>query len=128
MANVDFVLNVNNNYDDVNYYTPVDDGYHKFDLANNGYTIAYYVERYVNRLGISGIGRLLTYEEAQSLASTNNSIIYNGTTYWLGSVNDNFYAFIIRSNNTISYDGYMAFYVACVRPVIVVNTSDIQSS
>ena len=124
MANVDFVLNVNNNYDDIYNYTPVDDGYHKYDLANNGYTIAYYVEGYVNRLGISGTGRLLTNEEALSLASTNSSIIYNGTRYWLGSVSGQYNVRYVY-NNTITNNRYSNFRAVCVRPVIEVNTSDI---
>ena len=127
MANVDFVLNENND-NDINFYTPVDDGYHRYNLANNGYTIAYYVEGYVNRLGISGIGRLLTYEEAQSLASTNSSIVYNGTDYWLGSAKTKYDVRFVKNNNTIASNSHTNFSVLCVRPVIVVNTSDIQSS
>ena len=53
---------------------------------DNGYTIAYYVEGYVNRLKSLGApnnitGRLLTYEEANSLSST----IKDTFSYWIGS-------------------------------------------
>ncbi len=92
---------------------------------NNGYTIAYYVEEYVNRLGINGTGRLLTYEEEQSLASSNNGIVFNGTSYWLGSANSNGGVWSVFSDGSVIFDIFAYGGDFGVRPVIVVNTSDI---
>ena len=92
---------------------------------NNGYTIAYYAEEYVNRLGINGTGRLLTYEEEQSLASSNNGIVFNGTSYWLGSANLNDRVWSVNSVGVV-FSYYFSYGNSSgVRPVIVVNTSDI---
>ena len=93
---------------------------------NNGYTIAYYVEEYINKLAINGTGRLLTYEEEQSLESSNSSIIFNGAYYWLGSAS---YSHDLCANDGCGSNGrFPNDYIYGVRPVIVVNTSDIQSS
>ena len=116
------VLNENNNYDDINFYEPSDDGYHKYDIDDNGYTIAYYVEQYVNRLGINGTGRLLTNEEAQSLASSNSSILYNGQRYWLGSASSSYNVRFVYNSN-ISANGRSNINSTGVRPVIVISTS-----
>ena len=96
---------------------------------NNGYTIAYYVEEYINTLGIDGTGRLLTLEEEPILESSNSSILFNGTTYWLGSAGSDY------SVLYVDYEGYFGYYDCYidfrngsgggVRPVIVVSTSDI---
>ena len=93
--------------------------------TDNGYTIAYYVEGYVNRLKSLGApnnitGRLLTNEEANSLSST----IKGNWSYWLGSAVSQgnvryVYGGSMRSNYfwNDTYNG--------VRPVIVVSTSEI---
>ena len=92
--------------------------------TDNGYTIAYYVEGYVNRLKSLGApnnitGRLLTYEEANSLSST----IKGNWSYWLGSAN-------IRSSvrnvsgGSVSSDTFWNDSYRGVRPVIVVSTSE----
>ena len=92
---------------------------------DNGYTISYYVEGYVNRLKSLGApnnitGRLLTNEEANSLSST----IKGNWSYWLGSAVSQgnvryVYGGSMRSNYfwNDTYNG--------VRPVIVVSTSEI---
>ena len=92
---------------------------------DNGYTIAYYVEGYVNRLKSLGApnnitGRLLTYEEANSLSST----IRGTFSYWLGSASNRYY---VRGVLGGSLDIYSFWYddVDGVRPVIVVSTSEI---
>ena len=93
--------------------------------TDNGYTIAYYVEGYVNRLKSLGApnnitGRLLTYEEANSLSST----IKGNWSYWFGSAN-------IRSSvrnvsgGSVSSDAFWNDSYRGVRPVIVVSTSEI---
>ena len=110
---------------------------------NNGYTIAYYVEEYINTLGINGTGRLLTVEEAVSLgcnsggncASTDPyeigvtgtapAWVYN-STYWLGSADGDF-VWIVRSDGGLSCSGFDNACNFGVRPVIVVSTSDISA-
>lgn len=91
---------------------------------NNGYTIAYYVEEYINTLGINGTGRLLTYEEEQSLESSNSSIIFNGT-YWLGSARHLSAVWCVGSGGHVGSIGFAGGDYAGVRPVIVISTSDI---
>ncbi len=98
----------------------------KNNAGNEYYSIAYYVEEYVNTLGINGIGRLLTYAEEQTLESSNNSVVNNGTSYWLGSASDN-YQVVVVSNNDIDIENFDAEKYNGVRPVIVVSTSDIVS-
>ena len=91
---------------------------------DNGYTISYYVEGYVNRLKSLGApnnitGRLLTYEEANSLSST----IKGTFSYWLGSA---YYQGSVRSVNGGSMSSYNFWNdnSGGVRPVIVVSTSE----
>ena len=121
-------------------YSPQYD-YYKGGLAiDNGYTIAYYVEEYVNRLKTMGAptditGRLITDSELVSLGcegegvctNDNYSWVYNGS-YWTGSVNPEV------STSYVGYIGSMNIYDYCkypidasygVRPVIVINTSDL---
>ena len=92
---------------------------------NNGYTIAYYVEEYINTLGINGTGRLLTYEEEQTLASSNNSVVFNGTSYWLGSAINSSSVWSVGSDGHVYFVDFALGYYYGVRPVIVVSTSDI---
>ena len=106
---------------------------------NNGYTIAYFVENYVNKLKELGSpntisGRLLSYEEATSLGCVESQYsckntstpapawVYN-TGYWLGSVKSNANIWEIESNGSfgnidLSYDA-----IRGVRPVIEIETS-----
>ena len=90
---------------------------------DNGYTIAYYVERYVNKLKELGapnniVGRLLTFEENRSLSS----IVKGDQSYWLGSAN---YQYLVRdvSDGRASNDSFWADGFNGVRPVIVIPTS-----
>ena len=92
---------------------------------DNGYTIAYYVEEYVNTLKGLGApnnieGRLLSYEEATSLPSA----IKGNWSYWLVSASNNSRVKYVGSGYLSSYyfwfDGNNG-----VRPVIIVSTSDI---
>ncbi len=94
---------------------------------NNGYTIAYYVEEYINRLGIDGTGRILTYEEEQSLKSSNNSVVFNGSSYWLGSAGDDDTVWYVDSGDYLSYHRFAGGDNNGVRPVIIVSTSDISA-
>ena len=96
----------------------------QFRAANdNGYTIAYYVERYVNTLKSIGapnniVGRLLTYEEANALSST----IKGTWSYWLGSAQLSYRVWCVGSGTL--HDNYFWYDAAIgVRPVIVVPTN-----
>ena len=94
------------------------------NAGNANYSIAYYVEEYINRLGIEGTGRSLTYTEANAMTSTQRT---NGACYWLGSAGS---SGSVRDVNGDGYLGNYGFHIAYrtgVRPVIVVNTSDISS-
>ena len=91
---------------------------------DNGYTIAYYVEGYVNRLKSLGApnnisGRLLTNEEANSLSST----IKGNWSYWLGSASSQY---VVRDVYGGSLDGsfFWTDNSSGIRPVIVVSTSE----
>jgi hypothetical protein len=97
------------------YYSPW--GY----AQDNGYTIAYYVEEYVNRLGIEGEGRLLTYTEFNAMTTAQ---ITNGARYWLGSASYSvrYVAAFANLLSGISFDNVDTYGV---RPVIIVSTSDI---
>ena len=90
---------------------------------DNGYTIAYYVEGYINTLKSLGAlnnieGRLLTSEEAGSLSST----IRGNWSYWLGSASGASSVRYVRVGNIYNYSFWDAKDYG-VRPVIVVPTS-----
>ena len=94
--------------------------------TDNGYTISYYVEGYVNRLKSLGApnnitGRLLTYEEARTLSST----IKGNWSYWLGSADYQNYVWYVDGGSMISYGYFWNDNRNGVRPVIVVSTSEI---
>ena len=94
------------------------------NAGNANYSIAYYVEEYVNRLGIEGEGRLLTYPEANAMTQTQRT---NGAWYWLGSANNYTIVRLVYSDGDLNFNNfnYVTFYG--IRPVIVVSTSDISS-
>ena len=123
-------------------------------LRNNGYTISYYVERYISLLKSLGApstieGRLLSTEEAASLGcdttfdwgeyfwcssvddennpatGTAPSWVYS-TSYWLGSVAHFNAPWIILSTGEMQYQMPFLEGDAGIRPVIVVPTSEIQ--
>ena len=93
---------------------------------DNGYTIAYYVEEYVDILKGLGApstitGRLLTNEERNTLSST-----VKGTwSYWLGSTNGSSSVMHVYRGGASSVSGFRDGRYFGVRPVIVVSTSDI---
>ena len=111
--------------------------YDRYGYAqNNGYTIAYYVEEYVNKLKSMGLtnieGRLLLQEEATSLGCDASSYscenapswVYS-TTYWLGSAGDYNGVWYVGSIGDFGNGNFNDDYDFGVRPVIVVPTSDI---
>ena len=102
--------NYANNIYDTNYIT-----------APN-YSVAFYVEEYVNRLGIEGTGRLLTYPEANAMTQAQRT---NGARYWLGSANNNDNVRSVNSDGNMNSSSFYYVYGFGVRPVIVVSTSDI---
>lgn len=82
-------------------------------------------------------GRLLSYEEADASKEIgleydeeldkNISIIYNGTSYWLGSVKSDYYLWYVYSNLTwFSDNSYDIDDLYGVRPVIEIPTSEIE--
>ena len=93
----------------------------KNNAGNANYSIAYYVEEYVNRLGIEGEGRLLTYTEFNAMTTAQ---ITNGARYWLGSASYSvrYVAAFANLLSGISFDNVDTYGV---RPVIIVSTSDI---
>ena len=93
------------------------------NAVNGNYSIAYYVEEYVDRLGIEGTGRLLTYTEANAMTQVQRN---NGAYYWLGSANSNLIVWYVNYPGALyGYTFYSKHYNG-VRPVIVVNTADIE--
>ena len=89
---------------------------------DNGYTVAYYVEEYVNRLKRIGAlnnitGRLLTREEAASLSST----IRGDWSYLLGSAKNKDHVYRIYAGNFGDGHAWLGSGTG-VRPVIVVST------
>ena len=96
------------------------------DWENDSYSISYYVEQYVNRLGINGTGRLLLKSEGTPLNNTNSDIINNGTSYWLGTARKEKAVYgVVNGLKGINYAGIIAEGALGVRPVIIVPTSDI---
>ncbi len=119
--------------------SPSIDNYEEgFGLAqNNGYTIAYYVEEYINTLGINGIGRLLTVEEVLNLGCTIGKSgncdsapawFKNNSTFWLGSAYDDVGLWIVDSDGNLNGGNGFGGGFHGVRPVIIVSTSNIQSN
>ena len=139
----------NNIGEDVDYASGFGGGFGV--LRDNGYTIAYYVERYINTLKSMGApptvtGRLLSHEEAVSLGcdgtfSWDNNIycssvdeennptsgnapdwVYS-SSYWLGSASYYTNTWRIATTGKISYDISFLEGDTGVRPVIVIPTS-----
>ena len=125
-----YVNDENNIYDTKYTMTPNWSSLFKNSVDNVNYSVAYYVEEYVDRLGIKGTGRLLTYPEAAALSQTQRA---NETYYWLGSANykysSNYHVSVVIEDGYIgAVSKFNSSTNSGVRPVIVVNTSDIQSS
>lgn len=127
-----------------------DNNYKGYDDTN--YSIAYYIELYLNKLGINNIeGRLLTQEELDKLGCHLNyslvdcasapNYLTNSSFYISSAYNDTFvytnkYEIIPYNGNNrspyyvgsyLEFDSEQIKYsLAGVRPVIEVNTKDIQ--
>ncbi len=114
--------NYANNIYDTDYVTaPNYSAAFSNSAGNVNYSVAYYVEEYVNRLGIDGTGRLLTYPEANAMTQTQRT---NGAYYWLGSAGNNNNVWYVTSVGFMYYY-YFNYAYSGVRPVVVVSTSDI---
>ena len=94
------------------------------NAGNANYSIAYYVEEYVERLGIEGTGRLLTYTEANAMTQAQRT---NGAFYWLGSASNYLGVHSVDTSGALFDNYFSSTYRGGVRPVIVINTSDIAS-
>ena len=114
--------NANNIYDTTYNTAPNYSVAFNNNAGNANYSIAYYVEEYVERLGIEGEGRLLTYTEANAMTKVQRT---NGARFWLGSASNYISVrYVITSGDFLGTSFYSAYYFG-VRPVIVVSTSNI---
>ena len=113
----------NNNIYDTTYNTAPNYSVVFLNNAGNAnYSIAYYVEEYVNRLGMEASGRLLTYTEANAMTQTQRT---NGARYWLGSASGSSGVRSVVDDGNYSSIDFGDASRRGVRPVIVVSTSDI---
>ncbi len=99
---------------------------------NNGYTIAYYVEAYKNKLILMGapqniVGRLLVLEEANAIKNGSNSSLaghLHDTDYWIATAPNSNSVWYVDESGRVFY--LFNFTTRClnlgVRPVIVVPT------
>ena len=104
--------------------------------GTEGYSIAYYVEEYVNRLKEMGspntiTGRLLSYEEAGNaklIEDNGTSIIdVENQDFWLGSVlGTSSYDALCVIGGLPTNSTYAIYYDYGVRPVIEIPTSELQ--
>jgi hypothetical protein len=115
-----------NNVYDAAYNAAPNNGVAFYNNAGNaGYSVAYYVENYLNELGIvDSVGRLLTYTEANAMTQTQRA---NGRGYWLGSSDMNNGVHEVYGGGTVGGDTFYISTFDGVRPVIVVLNSDISS-
>ena len=94
---------------------------------NNGYTVAYYVNNYINKLKTMGApsnitGRLLYLSEATNLSST----ILGSTSYWLGTSTAWGDAYSVYAGNIGNAYAFWHTSTYGVRPVVTVGTSNLQ--
>ncbi|MBP3842000.1 MAG: hypothetical protein IK997_07795 [Bacilli bacterium] len=111
------------------------------DFSANGYTtegysVAYYVEKYKKILEDYGVvvknARLLTYSEAtdSSIGCDNSSCscptgFITNTLFWLGSADNDNVVWYVRSGGYFSFASYSLESDYGVRPVIEISKSDI---
>ena len=103
------------------------------ESESNDYTIAYYVENYVNELkNISKnnniTGRLMKLEEAYSISQQTDTVLknnlYNGS-FWVGTAYSTSGIWVVNSTGTLANYRYKNGYYRGVRPIIIVNTSEL---
>jgi len=130
-------------YDATNYKTEPDfsttcDSTHCYKTP--GYSVAYYVEEYKDILETTGAtiknARLLTYSEATDSSigcvasnyrcpTTGTSSFIINTTFWLGSAGDYMSVWYVNYDGLFYGSRYNVGIVAGVRPVIVVEKSNL---
>ena len=111
---------------DMNQYPPLASNSINY-VQNNGYTIAYYVEEYENRLkelaSIETIScRLLSIEENNLLSSD----IKDLTSYWLGSANNSQQLYTVNSSDIRPNNSFDSIGHYGVRPTIEIPTSELE--
>jgi len=117
-----YTNNANNIYDADRVTAPNYSVAFNNNAGNANYSIAYYVEEYVNRLGIGASGRLLTYTEANAMTQVQRT---NGAQYWLGSAYFSNSVWRVSTGGDLGGNNFNSANSSGVRPVIVVSTSDI---
>ena len=132
----------NNIYDSSYNEAPVyifTTGYYADPSQSPNFSIAYYIDEYLGKNMIEGVGRLLTYNEARALGCDNGGTCnsapswVSSSSYWMATAGQagkysNFIWRYATSGNQFDWDNHYQQFVVGLRPVIVVNTSDIQSS
>ena len=109
------------------------------ETQSPNYSVAYYMDQYLAKHMIEGIGRLLTYNEARALGCDNGGTCnsapswVSSSSYWMATAGQagqysNFIWRYATSGNQFDWDNHYQQFAVGLRPVIVVNTSDIQSS
>ena len=103
-------------------------GYRGELATSDNYSVAYYVERYQNAMTAKGAtinnARLLTYDEATTLANNNVTMVeHNNETFWLGTLSDSYYADVVDGSGVSSQ--WATSSSAGVRPVLEVPTCSI---
>ena len=113
------------------------------NAAQNDYTIAYYVEPYIEKIRAMGVqvfdGGLLSNNQAGSLGCWGNSSCsyyqntwLTNTAFWVASVawegSASYQSRIkyIDTNHSYSYSGYEGATSYGVRPTITIRTADIE--
>lgn len=103
-----------------------------------GYSVAYYVEQYKNKLDSPDYGiyvdeaRLLTYDEVTDSSigcvagSTCSAGFITNTSFWLGSAHSVNSLWGVYANNNLGSVNYANSSLLGVRPVIVIKKTEIQ--
>ena len=131
----------NNIYDSSYNEAPVyifTTGYYADPSQSPNFSIAYYIDEYLGKNMIEGVGRLLTYNEARALGCDNGGTCnsapswVSSSSYWMATAGQagqysNFIWRYATSGNQFDWDNHYQQFAVGLRPVIVVNTSDIQS-
>ena len=125
------VINNDNSVYNSNYSeAPIYDETTKL-TTNNLYSIAYFVNNYENYLNNNSMviknSRLLTYNELNEIKTINSTIVFNSTSYWLGTVSSTNIneVYSVTSINTLYTNNYSLQEARGVRPVIEIPALDI---
>ncbi len=123
----------NSNYNE----TPI---YNNCSITNNNYSIAYYVEEYIDKLKTYGAastisGRLLIASDATKLGCVYSDLCYSCSSvpewfdaqnkYWMGTSQDYHGSTGVYYMNNKSMVRSVQSTLIGLRPVLIVNTSDL---